>query len=194
MKKILLTLFCALCALSFIPSSVMANSVTVDGETGTTSTYLPVALHTNTSNANYAFHSVSQQLYYASELAGASSNKITAITFDYVGTTMNDRKIAVWMNSTSWTSFPLPNEDNIADVANQTPNMVDPGTRVFSGTVAMVDGSSYTITFDTPYMWDGTSNIAVGTTANGKKITVAVVNSQNKALMSGNTTLVVKTT
>lgn len=42
--------------------------------------------------------------------------------------------------------------------------------------------------------WDGTSNIAVGTTANGKKITVAVVNSQNKALMSGNTTLVVKTT
>jgi len=42
--------------------------------------------------------------------------------------------------------------------------------------------------------WDGSSNIAVGTAANGKKITIAVVNSENKALKSGNTTLVVKTT
>lgn len=41
--------------------------------------------------------------------------------------------------------------------------------------------------------WDGTSEIAVGASNNGKKITVAVVNSQNKALMSGNVTLVVKT-
>lgn len=160
-KKKIFSFLCALSALFFLPVSTHANTVTVDGETGLTSTYLPVALHTNISNANYAFHSVSQQLYYASELAGASSNKITAISFDYVGTTMNDRKIAVWMNSTSLTSFPLPNEDNLDDVANKTPNMVDPGMRVFSGTVAMVDGSSYTITFDTPYMWDGTSNIIV---------------------------------
>lgn len=41
--------------------------------------------------------------------------------------------------------------------------------------------------------WDGSSDIAVGAANNGKKITVAVVNSQNKALMSGNATLVVKT-
>lgn len=41
--------------------------------------------------------------------------------------------------------------------------------------------------------WDGSSDIAVGAANNGKKITVAVVNSQNKALMSGNVTLVVKT-
>lgn len=42
--------------------------------------------------------------------------------------------------------------------------------------------------------WDGSSDIAVGTDANGKKITVAVVDSRDRALMSGNCTLVVKTT
>ena len=156
MQKSLLTL------LSFIllSVSVSANTITVDGETGTTSTYLPVALHTNTSSANYAFHSVSQQLYYASELAGASSTRITAISFAYSGTTFT-RKIAVLMNSADYDSFPLPNEGDLDDEANKTPNMVNPGTRVFSGDVSMVDGESYTITFDTPYDWNGTSNIIV---------------------------------
>ena len=42
--------------------------------------------------------------------------------------------------------------------------------------------------------WDGSSDIAVGASANGKKITVAVLNSDNKAIMSGNCTLTVKTT
>ena len=158
MKK-LFTLLCIL-ALSFFSATLLANTVTVDGATGLTSQYLPVALHTNSSNANYAFHSVSQQLYYASELAGASSTRITAITFDYEGTTFT-RKIAVWMNTTSLTSFPLPNEGDLEDEANLTPNMVNPGTRVFSGDVNMVDKSSYTITFDTPYEWNGTSNIIV---------------------------------
>ena len=41
--------------------------------------------------------------------------------------------------------------------------------------------------------WDGSSDIDVGTGANGKKITVAVVDAYSRAVMSGNTTLVVKT-
>lgn len=41
--------------------------------------------------------------------------------------------------------------------------------------------------------WDGSSEIAVGASANGKKATVAVVNSSRKALMSGAVTLAVKT-
>ena len=41
--------------------------------------------------------------------------------------------------------------------------------------------------------WDGSSDIAVGASANGKKITVAVIKG-GKALMSGNCVLVVKTT
>jgi len=41
--------------------------------------------------------------------------------------------------------------------------------------------------------WDGSSAINVGASANGKKVTLAVVNAQNKALKSGNVALVVKT-
>lgn len=41
--------------------------------------------------------------------------------------------------------------------------------------------------------WDGTSDINVGAANNGKKITVAVVDSTDRALMSGNCTLIVKT-
>ena len=42
-------------------------------------------------------------------------------------------------------------------------------------------------------VWDGSSEIAVGAAANGKKITVAVLNSQGQATISGSTTLAVKT-
>ena len=42
--------------------------------------------------------------------------------------------------------------------------------------------------------WDGSSDIAVGTGLNGKKITVALLNSSGRATKSGNATLVVKTT
>jgi len=42
--------------------------------------------------------------------------------------------------------------------------------------------------------WDGSSDIDVGTGANGKKITVAVVNNQNQTKATGSATLVVKTT
>ena len=42
--------------------------------------------------------------------------------------------------------------------------------------------------------WDGSSNIAVGAANNGKKITIALLNSNGKVESSGNATLVVKTT
>lgn len=41
--------------------------------------------------------------------------------------------------------------------------------------------------------WNGSSDIDVGASANGKKITVAVVDSSNRAEISGSATLVVKT-
>ena len=41
--------------------------------------------------------------------------------------------------------------------------------------------------------WDGSSEIDVGASANGKKATFAVVNASNKALMSGSCVLAVKT-
>ena len=42
--------------------------------------------------------------------------------------------------------------------------------------------------------WDGSADIAVGADANGKKMTVAVLNSADKAVKSGSVTLTVKTT
>lgn len=42
--------------------------------------------------------------------------------------------------------------------------------------------------------WDGSADIAVGTAANGKKITIALLNSNGKVEATGNATLVVKTT
>ena len=42
--------------------------------------------------------------------------------------------------------------------------------------------------------WDGTSDLNVGTGANGKKATVAVLNSNGKAIKAGTVTLTVKTT
>lgn len=41
--------------------------------------------------------------------------------------------------------------------------------------------------------WDGSADIAVGTAANGNKITVAAINASGKAIASGNVVLVVKT-
>lgn len=151
MKKLLLTSLCSLFCIA-----IYANNVTVDNWNGTdtrNTTYLPIAINTGT-GANCAYHSVSQQLYYASELIGASSTSITAITFYYTSGTSFTRKLRVWMKDTSLENFATPNNTS-------TPNLVDPGTKVFSGDVALTAGSSYTITFDTPYSWDGTSNIIV---------------------------------
>ena len=62
------------------------------------------------------------------------------------------------------------------------------GTATTAPAIAYLEKADYTWE-----EWDGSSDIAVGTSANGKKITVAVVKG-GKALMSGNCTLVVKTT
>ena len=156
MRKNLLTLFCALCALFFIPNAAKANNVTVDKWNGTdtrNTTYLPIAINTGT-GANCAYHSVCQQLYYASELSTASSTSITAITFYYTSGTSFTRKLRVWMKDTDLEDFATPGNTS-------TPYMVSPGTKVFSGDVELTAGSPYTITFDTPYSWDGTSNIIV---------------------------------
>lgn len=56
-------------------------------------------------------------------------------------------------------------------------------------TIGYLEAPDYTWT-----EWDGSADIDVGTTNNGKKITVAVLNNSGKAVKSGNATLVVKTT
>ena len=155
MRKHLFTLF-VLSALLLIPNIGKANTVTVDNWNGSdarNTTYLPIAINTGTA-ANCAYHSVYQQLYYASELSTASSTSITAITFYYTSGTSFTRKLKVWLKDTNLENFATPGNTS-------TPNMVSPGTKVFAGDVELTAGSPYTITFDTPYSWDGTSNIIV---------------------------------
>lgn len=168
MKKNLFTLL-ALCAFLVIPNIGKANTVTIPNDPLTTlkqTSYLPIALKAANDNYGGTF-SVSQQLYFASELSEASSTTIEGITFycyDAYSAESSDyvrRKLRVWMNNTSITAFP----DYATD---PTPNFQDPGTKVFSSKkgntdngVEVTDLAPYTITFDTPFEWDGTSNILV---------------------------------
>ena len=156
MKKSLLALFCAIGAVFF--NSAYANEVTVynpqPGEPYPTTTYLPIAL--NTSGTNCGRFSVSQQLYYASELSTASSKTITAITFYYTSGTSFTRNLQVWMQNTELDNFQLRESPY-----QGTPYMVDPGIEVFSGDVTLTDGQPYTIPFVTSFTWDGESNIIV---------------------------------
>ena len=61
------------------------------------------------------------------------------------------------------------------------------GNTAPSITFNAIPDSSWTV-------WDGTSEIALGTVANGKKITVIMINRDGRAIASGNTTIAVKTT
>lgn len=63
------------------------------------------------------------------------------------------------------------------------------GTAQIAPSIGYHEDADYTWT-----QWDGSADIDVGTGTNGKKITVAVLNGDNKATMSGSCTLVVKTT
>ena len=62
------------------------------------------------------------------------------------------------------------------------------GTTQIAPSIGYHEETDYTWT-----EWDGTSEIDVGTAANGKKAAVAVLDGDNKAIMSGSCTLAVKT-
>lgn len=62
------------------------------------------------------------------------------------------------------------------------------GTSSAAPSIAYHETPDYTWT-----VWDGSSDIAVGTGANGKKITVAIIDSNAKCVASGNVVLTVKT-
>ena len=82
MRKHLLTLICALCALSFIPSSLMATDYTI--EPNPSGTIISSSIPLSTASAS-RLGVITQQIYLASELTaeGASAGNITAIAFYY---------------------------------------------------------------------------------------------------------------
>jgi len=101
-------------------------------------------------------YNYSQQIYLADELAsgGGAAGAITAIRFYYVDggedfSTWNDWTVS--MANTTQSEF------------NSNTNWVSPASllQVFSGVVQPIAGSWMQIDLDTPFMWDGTSNVVV---------------------------------
>ncbi len=99
------------------------------------------------------YYSYTQQLYKASEIAGACEGAITDIKFRYSATDYN-QPLEVYLGSTNQTTLATA---WISDADLEL---------VYSGTVTFSTGWS-NIHFTTPYYWDGESNIvvAVRTTA-----------------------------
>ena len=110
-----------------------------------TSNYLP--------SYNYYNYALTQQIYTAEELGGACL--ITSIAF-YNGGAEKTRKFDFYMKSTTKSSF-TNTTDWIA---------VSTSDKVFSGNVTMAADEWTVITFNTPFIYDGTSNVVLVTDDN----------------------------
>lgn len=106
-------------------------------------------------------YSYTQQIYLATELISngiSGSAEITALRFYYnAGATGNSTDWTVYLGNSSKTSFTSTTDwESLANLAN-----------VFSGTVTYpASGNWMEITFDTPFIWDGTSNLIVAVDEN----------------------------
>ena len=97
---------------------------------------------------SYYNYSLTEQLYTAAEIGKAGA--LTSIDFYNAGTEMT-RSYDIYLVHTDKDSF-SGNNDWISATATDL---------VFSGTVTMVKDAWTTITFDTPFAYDGTSNLCL---------------------------------
>ena len=111
------------------------------GEATGTNSYLP--------SYSYYCYTLSQQIYTADEI-GMNAGAISSVSFFNTGTTRN-RNYAIYMVNTSKMSF-----ESATDWIT-----VEEADRVFNGSVTMAKGGWTTISLDTPFNYDGVSNIAL---------------------------------
>ena len=116
------------------------EEVTVGSGTSTNS-YIPTYAYYN--------YSLSQQIYTASEIGSAGN--ITAIAFKVSNSKSTSRTIDVYMKHTTKTAF--SSQTNWESFTSNE--------KVFSGSVTFAASGWTTITFDTPFEYDGTSNVIV---------------------------------
>ena len=102
---------------------------------------------------NYYKYSLTEQIYTPAELGGAGL--ITSIAF-YNGGATKTRTLDFYMKATTKNSFSSAS-DWIAVTA---------ADKVFSGTVTMTANDWTTITFSTPFLYDGNSNVVLVTDDN----------------------------
>ena len=110
------------------------------GESETTNDYLP--------SFSYYKQALTQQIYTAEEIGTAGT--ITSIAFYNEGTTRT-RTYDFYLKATEKSSF-NSNTDWITMASTD---------KVFSGSVTMTAGAWTTIFFDTPFEYDGTSNLVL---------------------------------
>ena len=120
----------------------MANRETITIGDGTSTTYY------GPFNSLWGYSFV-EQIYTAAEIGVAGP--ITAIGFNMSSTDPETNQVDVFMKNVSRSSF--------ADNADWEP--VAASDMVFSGTVTFENGWT-TITLDTPFQYDGTSNLMIG--------------------------------
>ena len=137
--KTFLRLFLLLGTIGWFSASLRADEITIGSGTDK-SLYLP--------SYSYYNYSLSQQIYTAEELGGASGS-IGSIAFYNDGTTQT-RNLDIYMVNTSKASF-TSNTDWITVTAND---------KVFSGNVTLTVGTWTTITLTTPFEYSG-GNIAI---------------------------------
>ena len=118
-----------------------ADVVTIGEGTGTTY-YFPID--------NYFNYSCTQQIYFAEELGTAGT--INAISFYYnYGTAYTTPNITMYMKNVSRSEF--------SSTTDYEPLAL--GDIVWSGDIAPTAAGWYTFTLDTPFQYDGTSNLLV---------------------------------
>ena len=111
------------------------------GDGTSTNKYVPIGTYYN--------YSITEQLYTADEIGTAGT--ITSISFHYTGAAAKDFPIAVYMANV-----------DAEDLESEGISLADAG-EVFNGTLSVpAEDGWVTIELDTPFAYDGTSNLLIG--------------------------------
>ena len=135
-KSLLFVLLMALLA----PWAANAQTIVEIGDGTAGSNRVPIDTYYN--------YSISEQLYTADEIGTAGT--ITSISFNYINTVAKDFPIEVYMKNV-----------DAADLSTAGISLAD-ADLVFEGTLSVTNAGWYTIDLDTPFAYDGTSNLLIG--------------------------------
>lgn len=152
--------------------SVMPSGYTFIGDGGTAhNDYLPCY--------SYYKYSLSEQIYTAAELGSAGT--INGISFFNAGDTKT-RTLEFYLKNTTKNTFSA-NSDWVA---------VSASDKVYSGSVTLNANEWTTITFDTPFVYNGTSNILLvtddntGSWSDEPNLSCRVFNASNQSMRAYN--------
>ena len=134
------TLLCVLLMAMFAPWTALAQETVTIGDGTTTSNQVPIGTYYN--------YSITEQLYTADEIGMAGT--ISSISFYYMGLAAKDLPITVYMQN--------------VDAENLSTGIsLAEADEVFGGTLSVTTTAGWvTIDLDTPFAYDGTSNLLIG--------------------------------